>query len=297
MDPYFSIVTGRCRHCAASLFDDEPIELDAPEDVPIIELLTFAELGAEEHHALVAAIRPALSCALSGALLAVIGGVSAPWVKELLDTRLDEIWVPFVAPVLLAPGITVGFWALVVWARHLRVSRRCPLCAAPVPAHGYASITGNCSSCGRRVVSDPYPGSLIHRHASLNPTWSIAGFRNLAKYRHDRLWIGCLLGGGLASVWAAPFFIALATAGRSQITPEGLTAYFICMAGIILFQCGGALIWHWYSARGLRCPDCKDELLQFYGLVISSQRCYHCGATVLDASNGISRGVFAATHE
>lgn len=279
MAPYQAIVTGRCPKCATTLFEDAFLNETESPDLPVLELVSRADLNAVESLARNSAVRPMLAWVFSGGLLLAIGSMASLWVRDLLAPWLGEIWTPFVAPVLLIPGISVGLWATVVWARHLHVSRLCPHCTAPISANGFASLTGNCSNCGQRAVSDPFPGLSPISHPLREPRWSIAEFHDLAKPRHDRLWIGCFIGAGLASAWIAPFLVALPSKGDSS--SEGMTAYFICLGGILLFQCVGVYVWHRYSARGIHCSECDGELLQFYSFVISSRRCYHCGSTVL----------------
>jgi hypothetical protein len=128
------------------------------------------------------------------------------------------------------------------------------------------------------AVIDPSLGMTLAPEPCRQPKWSIAEFRQTAKRRFGRRWIGCLVGGGLASGGLALFL--------AMFSLENATAGMGGMVGILSLQCGGVLFWQWHLARGLRCPECDGELLQLYRLVISSHRCYHCGSTVLgsDAS-------------
>jgi hypothetical protein len=226
-------------------------------------------------------LRPALPWAGAGGLLLVAGGLAGPWLRESFGDRLGEIWAPFLAPVLLFPAIPVGFWSLAVYGRGLRPVLKCPHCQHPISANDPAAVTGNCPNCGERAVQDPKCGLAARAEAEANMRWSVVDFRTLANLRTNRLWIGCFIGGALAAAWSIPFLVLLDLDGAPRDSIFALTAHFICMAGLPLFQCGGVLFWHRYSARDLRCPRCERDLLGLHGLVISSRRCFHCGSVVL----------------
>ena len=161
MAPPIAIVTGRCSKCAARLFEDDaalvPVESAKGTGV---KLLSRAELLAAERDAQRSARPRTIKWILCGGFLLALGGVSGAWLKSVLASRLGELWTPFVLPVLVAPGIAVGCWAIVVWDRVSSVARLCPHCSAEITPQGFAAVTGNCSRCGGQAVSDPFPGML-----------------------------------------------------------------------------------------------------------------------------------------
>jgi ribosomal protein S27E len=287
MAPYFAIVTGRCPKCAATIFEDDAVWI--PEEragIAGAKLLSRAELLAAESDARRSATPRTIKWGLSGALLVALGGASGALLKHVLASRLGEVWTPFVVPVLLAPGIAVGFWAVVVWDRSSAVAKLCPHCSAEITPQGFACITGNCSRCGKKAVSDPFPGMLPIVRTNEAPEWSLVKFRDLAKPCRDRRWIGCVVGAGLNCLWCAPLLMAIPADTRFENSLGGSAVYFACLAGITLCQCGGVLLWQRYSGRRIRCSACRRELVEFYELVISSRRCYHCGTTLLEPHNG-----------
>ena len=287
MTPYFAIVTGRCPKCAATLFEDDAASVPIERGKLVgAKLLSRAELLAAESAARCAAAPRTIKWGLSGAILLALGGVSAALLKDVLASRLGEVWTPFMGPVLLAPGIAIGFWALAVWARGSSVAKLCPLCSAEITPQGFAVVTGNCSRCGGQAVSDPFPGMASIARPDRALRLSLVEYRGLAKHCHDRLWIGCLLGGALNCLWVVPLLKTLPTNMRLDGSPEASAAYFASLAGMLICQCGGVLLWQRYSSRDIRCPACRRELVQFYELVISSRRCYHCGAALLEPHNG-----------
>jgi hypothetical protein len=276
------IVTGRCSKCAATLFEDDAGSIpEERAEVTGATLLTRAELLAAESDAQRSARPRTIKWALCGGLLLALGGVSGALLKGVLASRLGDLWTPFVVPVLVAPGIAVGFWAIVVWDRVSSVARLCPHCSAEVTPQGYASVTGNCSRCGEQAVSDPFPGMSPTSPTRGMSQWSLTEFRGLAQPCRDRLWIGCLLGAGLNFLWCVPVLMAIPANARLGNSLVPSVAYIACVAGMLICQCGGVLFWQRYSGRRTRCPACQRELVQFCELVISSRRCYHCGTTVI----------------
>jgi len=284
MDPYYAIVTERCSNCAKPLFESaQPASEETPR-LPDDLLLSREKLLADLANSRRAALRLTLIWGISGIILVVLGSVSGRWLSYELASQLGDVWTPFVAPALLAPGIFVAAWSLAVWSRHFRTSRPCPHCGAPILASDFASITGNCSTCGHKAVSDPWPGIEPSDDRAAVSKWSAIEFQRVAKPLHDRLWIGCLVGGGFAALWLSLLYSMSPSGGNTQISLNslwGATVFVFGFGGMLLFQCTGVLLWHWYSARQLRCPKCHSELVHVYRLVVSSKRCYHCGATVI----------------
>lgn len=279
-----AIVTGRCPSCAKFLFEKEKLASKEASQAPVETLLSQEELLADLENARHVALRPTLIWAISGIILVVLGSLSGRWLSDELASQLGDVWTPFVVPALLAPGIIVASWSLAVWSRHFRTSRPCPHCGAPILASDFASITGNCSTCGHKAVSDPCPGIEPWDDHKTKPRWLTREFQRLAKPRHDRLWIGCLVGGAIAALWMFLLIPLFSSDSKIQISLNslwGATVFILGVGGMLLFQCAGVMLWHWYSARHLRCPKCHSELLHFYRLVVSSKHCYHCGATVI----------------
>jgi ribosomal protein S27E len=288
MLPYIVIVTGRCPKCAATLFEDEAAARPQQgAEVTGATLLTQAELLAAERGVRRAAAPGTIKWVLAGAILLALGGASAVLVKDVVASRLGEVWAPFVFPVFLAPGIVVGSWAVAVCGRDLVVvAKRCPHCSARITAGGYAVITGNCSQCGQQVVSDPFPGMQPTLPMQGVPQWSPAEFREMAQPCGERLWIGCLVGAGLNFLWCAPLLMAISAGLKPGSSLERSAVLFAWALAIGFCQYGGVVLWRWYSACDIRCPACQRDLVDRYRLVISSHRCYHCGATVLEPHNG-----------
>lgn len=261
--------------------------------MPDLKLLSRVELGEAERHARRAAVRPALAWSISGALLLLVGNGFARGLAERVGPALGETWLPFLVPALQAPGIAVGLWAFAVWGRLTRISRPCPRCSMAIAPRDFASITGRCSHCGEVAIDDPFPGMSPLPNDEPRPSWTVPEFSQLAERRRKRLWIGCFLGAGLACLWIAPFLVACRSERDVSHSPAMWTAYFICMIGMMVVQCGGAWLWQRYSERGLHCRECDGELLFFYRLVVSSSRCYHCGSAVLGTCAETSRGPVA----
>lgn len=275
-DPYIAMATGRCPHCAAPLF-----ELDASDNGQQSREqreLNRVKRRAEGRAMMLGSLRPMWLWAIGGGGLLAVGIAMIPWVKAAADPYLGEVWTPFVDCALVAPGIIVGGWSLVAWERSLKVdTRECPHCEESVSY--WTGLTGNCSTCGLPAVDDPFPGmqpqSDTGRSTSL---WTIFEFRHDAKQQSGRRWIGCLVGVGFALAWVVPFFLI-----RFWLWPsdEVRGIDFLGYIGLAV-QVLGPVWWDRRLARNLRCPDCDRELLYYYPLTISTQRCYHCGCHVLE---------------
>ena len=138
--------------------------------------------------------------------------------------------------------------------------------------------------CGQQVVSDPLPGMQPTLPMQGVPQWSPAEFREMAQPCGERLWIGCLVGAGLNFLWCAPLLMAISAGLKPGSSLERSAVLFAWALAIGFCQCGGVVLWRWYSARGIRCPACRRNLVDFYRLVISCRRCYHCGADGVGAT-------------
>jgi hypothetical protein len=285
MDGYYAIVSGRCPQCALTLFTDESAE-SRDEELPSPVRLTRSDIRAAERQAHRVALRTALKWGASGVVLLVAGYISTTFVQDLVAERWGDVWTPFVAVVLVAPGIAIAGWALAIYDRRLPRSASprasCPHCDAVLS--DVALVTGNCSTCGKPAVADPFPGMVWTTEPTAVSTapWNVAEFYAKARYRRHRLWIGCLIGGGLAFLWALPFVWALSRFNESSVSLAEAAIFFTGFVGMISIQCGGVVLWHRFLARGLRCPECSRELLSLSPLLVSSQRCYHCGCRVLN---------------
>lgn len=279
--PFFATVTGRCPNCAAPLFEDDHGSNIESHDSLCAPLLTRSDLENADIEAQNEVRRPAYVWGVAAAFLIVAGVVLAPWLPDVLAPRLGATWTPFVKPLLLSPGVIIGGWAMIVRWRFLRVSRPCPHCGAAITPYDCASVIGNCPTCGRPAVSDPFPGMQPIPDRQPKQQWTTAEFYNLAKRNYGRLWIGCFVGAGLAVIWVTSMRGMLPSHATCHISLYEITMFFICFGGMLFTQCAGVLLWHCHSARHLRCSECGKELLDHYGLVVSSRRCYHCGSTVI----------------
>jgi hypothetical protein len=273
-DPYLAMVTGRCPKCAVPMFADDVHDFDVqptnrrPQRSVRGTLHDVAELARQ--------FRPAIPWAIAGAVLLGLGLKA----KALLETEyytslLGDVWTAFFEPLTIVPGVLVGSLGLWASVRALDMkAESCPHCGGRIG--GWARNTGCCSSCGRQFVDDAFPG-MQPRDAVATSLWSIDEYRTAAKDRHSHLWIGCFIGAGWAIAFITPWFLL-----RDRYLPSPvMTGFdFIAWFGIVL-QILAPLWWHRRLARDLQCPECRHELLHFYPLVVSSQRCCHCGCQVL----------------
>ena len=284
------LVTGRCEKCAHPVFADEGLAVERQAESRESGLVSQADVEAAGAAARRNAIRPALKWAVSGAVL--LGGGAAAYfmLQPVVESSLGEMWAPFLQPVLIAPGMAVLFWTMAVWARHrFHSCWHCPNCGEGLGQ--FALQTGNCSSCGQRAVSDPFPGMEPREDRPAAPAagWTIADFHAVARRRHSRLWIGCFIGVPVALAIVLPLSNSSATSlSEAWGVSDGLVGIGMIVA-VLSIQFGGVIWWQRRSSRGLLCPACDRELLQMHSLVVSSRRCYHCGSVVLrdgEASGG-----------
>jgi hypothetical protein len=70
--------------------------------------------------------------------------------------------------------------------------------------------------------------------------------------------------------------------------PDGLARSLFRNALPFSMACGVAailmplILWcERHLSRGMRCPECRGQLLRMHQVVVSSRRCYHCGSVVL----------------
>lgn len=265
------LVTGRCPECAQPVFADREAAVEPQTesfDSDLASQADIADAGAAAHRK---AVRAALTWALSGAALIGVAAAANAAMRPVVETVLGEVWTPFLWPVLLAPGLVGLFWACVIYERRTSQSgRSCPRCGDELSR--YAEQTGNCSSCGQRAVSDPFPGMEPSRDGvwSSGRGWTVAEFRAISSGREDRL----------VKVFLVPIGVGMIGVILCRLF-EGSPAVSI-YSWVALPP---AVIWFgWFihkEQRRLQCPECGKELLQMHSLVVSSRRCYHCGSVVL----------------
>lgn len=279
-DPYVAMVTGRCPKCAAPMFADDVHDFDAQQTnrrAPPTARESLREVGE-----FLREFRPWIPWAIAGAVLLGLGIKAEQLIQtEYYRSLLGEVRAAFLRPLTLAPGVLVGSLGLWACVRALnKNAEECPACGETIG--GWSRQTGNCTSCALAVVVDPFPG-LQPRDAVAARLWTIDEYRTAASDRHSRLWIGCFIGAGLAAVWCGPLLIYLSQQPQYYVqSGREMAAYVVTLAGLGVFQCLGVWWWDRRLARGLHCPECDQELLHFYPLVISSQRCRHCGCQVLE---------------
>lgn len=265
------LVTGRCPECAQPVFANREAAVESRTESLVSGLVSQADIvdaGSTAHRK---AIRPALTWAISGAVLIGVAAAANALMQPVVATVLGKVWAPFLWPVLLAPGLVGLFWACIIYERRASQSgQTCPRCGEQLT--GYAAQTGNCSTCGQRAVSDPFPGMELTAEGAASPVtgWTVAEFRAISSGREGRLAKGFLIPLGLGMV-----VCILSRLFENSPLVSIFSWVALPLAGISL----------WWLFRGvsrdLRCPACERELWAMCGLVISSRRCYHCGSVVL----------------
>ncbi|WP_339750146.1 hypothetical protein [uncultured Rubinisphaera sp.] len=283
MKPFYIMATGRCQNCTEPIFvaEKKPDDVLAHSNLEG-KLHSRTEIRARSKLAFKSALQRLWKWPLIGFALTILGASTGKLLAVSLLPQIGEMWTPFVAPLLTFPGIILFFSSILVLARRSETSKPCPHCGSPVSGNGFAALTGYCDECGKPAICDPHPGlEPSHNDLSIDK-WSTKEFYAIAKSRHERNWIGCLIGFGFALIWLVPFFWLL----DWQRAGQPLTLYEFSLivtihVGMLMFQLAGMFLWELRSFHDHRCPACKSNLMHFSGLVISSKRCCYCGTKII----------------
>lgn len=285
------LLTGRCSHCAACVFDGEEELEDPAVENNKVTLLSSAQLKVDFRRAQKVMLKWLGVSVVSMFVGALFSAFFAGWIVQ----GFGEIWSPIARVLfmilLVAPGLIAFVRAICVGPRRSGGDARCPHCSDKI---GIAAVTGYCGKCGQRAVLDPWPGLAAASHASEQPAWSIEEYRNLAQPLSQQianmLKIAVVVGKGTFLV-TMPALILLEVFSPDGNVRGGIGNTLVVLGLIVLplIALGSAMSWAWFLARRVHCPHCRRELVSSYWLVISTRRCVHCGEVVLDRATAVAR--------
>ncbi len=294
-DLSFAIAIHGCPYCQSAMFQEWPASpaitalANAAESVH--GEFTFADISECDRQRLQAERRWFfLVMIIASALAVFVLGitVAAAWiVYDQLTTRFGDL-APEVAklmcPIPAAVVLGIGFfWAL---CRTPGSVPKCSGCGLRIVVGTCVRATGNCWSCGRRVIRDapvlrfddePEDGKRIER----------ADFTAGIK-RHAKVSVWCLAGvfvvGGIAWPLLFCWWLGIPIHGKHKLNE--FVAFFFCFSVFLfLFPAFG-----WMEPRVLprpRCPHCQQPLDSHSGMVQMTGNCFHCGRRVLASAHAI----------
>lgn len=284
------LLTGRCPHCAACLFQGEAELIDPASGSTEGKLLLRDELQEARRAANRRAVKPMLKWASSGVVLLVSAGVINVVLGNWINQEFGEVWSPIIRCSLTFPGVIVGSWAMIVGTRASSGYARCPRCGDEISARGIATQTGYCSKCGQRAVQDPWPGMAASVTQAEEPAWSIEKYRSIA-HRLNRHRNMSLVAGQVMFLLNLPVLILLEVIDRDGNVSGGMrnSLFVVGLILLPLVALACCATWARHRLHQLDCPHCRRTLASSYWLVISTRRCVHCGEVVLDRATEVAR--------
>ena len=183
---------------------------------------------------------------------------------------------------MMIGSVVVGVGTIIA-GRISRQHRRlqCQECRAILSRNSILRMTGNCTSCGCRVVRDPLMPDLPETEPA-ETLLSREEFRKRSAQIQRRGPLCCLAGGAAGFLWVAAVFWNAVAAGRSHLRDEmdPITAG-LAFLGIVI-QIGVVAWMENRLNRQLVCRAC-DQPLTSPHIVQATGCCTHCGRQVLCA--------------
>lgn len=287
-----AIATKHCPRCHKTLFEPTAVEDDATASVSakldedsVSRLMTREQLKAAD-----AACRRSFFkyIGVAVALAVVYGAVAATIVflfRQRMEDAAGETLAPVIKILLVFPSFVLLMWGIPVALRKSeRVHRpRCPGCQEQLNHHALLLITGACSHCGQRVLSDALP--LAPFAADTEPAWVLMDrqqFSDELRRLHRRMPLCCLAGGAVGFGWfvvvgGTDYLLRANFGWPDKDNPVVVALMFLA----VVFQLVTVILVSSRMERRLVCPHCRETLLHGHGLIIATGCCTHCGRQVL----------------
>ena len=287
-----AIATKHCPRCHKALFEPTAVEDDTTPSVsakldenPVSRLMTREQLRAAN----------AASCrsffkyiGVAVALAVVYGAVAATIVflfRQRIEDAAGEVLAPFLKILLVFPSFVLLMWGIPVALRKSERAHRprCPGCQEQLNHQALLLITGACSHCGQRVLSDALP--LVPFATNSESSWVLMDrqqFSDESRKLQRRMPLCCLAGFAAGAGWfvvlAAMAYLLRATFGWPDKDNPVVIALMIPAPVLQI-----VIVWLVSSRlqRRLVCPHCRETLLHGQWLVIATGCCTHCGRQVL----------------
>ena len=289
---WLAIATKHCPRCHKALFESVAAEDDATAAVAAQSqensdprLMTREQLRAAD----AACVRSFFKYqGIAVALAVIYGAVTATIVflfRQRIDDAAGESLAPVVKILLVFPSFVLLMWGIPVALRKSeRVHRpRCPGCQEQLGYHALVLISGVCTHCGQRVLSDALP--LVPFATDTEPPGVLMDrqqFRDESRRLHRRMSLCCLAGGAVGFGWFAVVggtaYLLRANFGwPDKDNPVVIALMFLAL----VFQLVTVFVVSSRMERRLVCPHCRETLLHGHGLIIATGYCTHCGRQVL----------------
>lgn len=273
-----------CPHCHKPLFQewsDHSVILPPPLDAqPARGEFTFADLaGAERKRGQAIGKRLVVVAILAIIVLGITFAVLWAW-HDWLTATFGHMTQDVANGIRFVPAaivITIGFF----WTcfRHPRAFPRCGGCGmALINLLETTRLTGNCTTCGRRVIhdaprirSDEDPPQLKPiEHAQLK-AWT-------AQYQRCVVWsMIIIIGlGSLAWMWLVSWWFGISW-NRKDVP---LCWVLLVYSGMFVLMMVAGWGWRVLSKRRC-CPYCNTTLLDQAKLLQTTGNCSHCGRRLL----------------
>ncbi len=286
-----AIATKHCPRCHKALFEPSAAE-DAATSVTVnvtevadSKLITREQLKAAD----IACRRSFFKyVGVSTALAVAYGAVAATVVflfRQRIEDTAGEVLAPFLKLLAVFPTFVLAFWGIVVALRKSERahSPRCPGCHEQLGHVALLMVTGACSHCGQRVLSDAL--MLVPFATDTESPWVLMDrqqFREDSRRLHRRMPLACLAGFVAGAGW---FGIWVAAAKFLQVDFRGSVGehpiLLILMIPAPVLQIGTVWLVSTRLQRRLACPHCHESLLHGHWLVLATGCCTHCGRQVL----------------
>ncbi len=287
VDPYFAMATHSCPHCHGALFDEWRIgsvtDVHPESADAAVGQFTIAEIREAEKRRR----RVLYWCSMNTWLVTFsMVGVTSIGLQFCADLT-EEMWGEMADPIsklirMVPASLLLGIG--LIWSLR-RADRACLLrcdgCGAEVANNSVTRATGNCTTCGCRVISD----APILRSNDETPEDTLlnrAEFTTVARHYRKQLPWCCVYGGIGAVAWCALVALFGEWIGTPIVWREPATmGSFLAMTFSIVIQFGIVFgLGYRLSRRGC-CPHCHESLLTFSRLVQATGNCCHCGRQVL----------------
>lgn len=293
---WLAIATKHCPRCHKALFEPTAVEDDAAasfsaklDDDSVSHLMTREQLRAAN----TACVRSFFKYIGVAVALAVVYGAGAATIVFLFRQRIEdaagEVLAPFLKILLVFPSFVLLMWGIPVALRKSERAHRprCPGCQEQLDHPALVMVSGVCSHCGQRVLSDALP--LVPFATDTEPPEVLMDrqqFSDESQKLQRRMPLCCLAGfaagAGWFGVWAATVYF-MRTFGWSM--NEHPAVWGLLPAPVVQL----VIVWVTSSRleRQLVCPHCREPLLHGQQLVIATGCCTHCGRQVLHSESPV----------